>query len=147
MDVTRTTRRLTAAAAHKAVGAAVERAVALGVAVNASVVDQGGNQIAFLRGDGAFLPSGRIARDKAYTAAGFGAPTDALYEALAGEKAVLAGISAQPGVALFAGGLPIVAEGELIGGIGVSGASAAQDEICARAGLEAIGLSQDRKEK
>ena len=41
---------------------------------------------------------------------------------------------------MFGGGLPIVEEGTLIGGIGVSGGSAEQDEDCARAGLAAIGL-------
>ena len=143
MEASRPTRRITAKAAHVAVLAACDKARELGAAVNACVVDAGGHQIAFLRGDGAFLQSGRIARDKAATAAGFGAPTGALYEALAGEPAVLAGISAQPGVALFQGGLPIQAEGEVIGGIGVSGASAEQDEICARAGLAAAGLAQD----
>lgn len=143
MDATRPTKCLTAMAAHTAVLVAVQKAQDLGVAVAACVVDAGGNQIAFLRGDGAFLPSGAIARDKAFTAAGFGAPSGALYDALSGDAAVLAGISAQPGIALFAGGLPIRAGTELVGGIGVSGASADQDEICARAGLTAIGLAQD----
>lgn len=143
MDATRSSRVITAEAAHAAVAAAVAKARDLGVAINACVVDAGGHQIAFLRGDGAFLPSGKIARDKAYTAAGFGAPTGALYDALAREAPVLAGISAQPGVALFQGGLPIRANDELIGGIGVSGASAEQDEECAHAGLRAIGLEQD----
>ena len=75
MEATLPARKLTAAAAHLAVAAAVAKAAAMGRAVNACVVDAGGNQIAFLRGDGAFLQSGRIARDKASTAAGFGAPT------------------------------------------------------------------------
>ena len=140
MKATRPSCVITAEAAHAAVAAAVARARDLGVAVNACVVDAGGNQIAFLRGDGAFLPSGGIARDKAYTAAGFGAPTGALYEALAGDPAVLAGIAAQPGIAAFQGGLPIRADGEVIGGIGVSGASAEKDEQCARAGLAAMRL-------
>ena len=143
MKVLRSTQVLTASAAHAAVGAAVAKAEELGVAVNACVVDAGGNRVAFLRGDGAFLPSGEIARDKAYTAAGFGAPTGVLYQVLAAEADVLAGISAQPGVALFPGGLPISVDGAVIGGIGVSGASAEQDEICARAGLAAIGLAQE----
>ena len=116
------------------------RAGILGVRVNACVVDAGGHPIAFLRGDGAFLPSGAIARDKAATAAGFGAPTGALYDALSADPAVLKGIAGRPGVAAFGGGLPIQCENEVIGGIGVSGASAEQDEICARAGLAAIGL-------
>lgn len=137
------TYRLSSDAALAAVSAAVGRAEEIGVRVNACVVDAGGNQIAFLRGDGAFLPSGAIARDKARTAAGFRLPSGALYDALAGEPAVLAGILSQPGIAAFPGGLPIVAEGEVVGGIGVSGASAEQDAICARAGLQAIGLSPE----
>ena len=63
-----------------------------------------------------------------------------LFKALSEEPAVLAGLTAQPGLALFGGGLPIIAEGTVIGGIGVSGASADQDEDCAQAGLGAIGL-------
>ncbi|GKY90157.1 GlcG/HbpS family heme-binding protein [Sinisalibacter aestuarii] len=141
METSRPTRRITAEAAHAGVAAACEQARAFGAAVNACVVDAGGHQIAFLRGDGAFLQSGPIARDKAATAAGFGAPTGALYDALKGEAAVLSGIAAQPGIALFQGGLPIVVDGELIGGIGVSGASAEQDELCAMAGLKAMGLT------
>lgn len=142
MQATRPTHTLTAEAALAGVAAAVAKARELGVTVNACIVDAGGNQVAFLRGDGAFLPSGKIARDKAYTAAGFGAPTGALYDALSGDAAVLAGITAQPGVAVFQGGLPIALKREIIGGIGVSGASAEQDEICAVAGLEAMGLAQ-----
>lgn len=143
MSMTRPFQTLTAKAAHAAVAAAVDKGAEMGVAVNVSVVDAGGNQIAFLRGDGAFLPSGNIARDKAYTAAGFMRSTGAMYDALSGNPAALAGIGGQPGIALFQGGLPIVWEAEVIGGIGVSGATAEQDEICARAGLEAIGLTQD----
>lgn len=141
MQVLLPTTRLSALAAFKAVEAAQSRAAEMGVAVNVCVCDAGGHQIAFLRGDGAFLQSGKIAQDKAATAAGFGAPTGAFYDALKNDPAVLAGITGQPGVAAFAGGLPIRAEGQVIGGIGVSGASAEQDEICARAGLDAIGLA------
>ena len=140
MDATRPTKKLTAIAAHAAVRAAVSRAEELGVAVNVSVVDAGGREIAFLRGDGAFLPSGQIARDKAYTAVGFGMATGEFYAALSAEPDVLAGITGQPNVAAFPGGLPICSDGELVGGIGVSGASAKQDEICAKAGLQAMGL-------
>lgn len=141
MEATRPTRAITTEAALAAVTAAIAKARELGVRINVCVVDAGGHQIAFLRGDGAFLPSGKIAKNKAATAAGFGAPTGALYEALSGDPAVLAGIGGQPGIALFQGGIPIVVDGEVIGGIGVSGASAEEDEICATAGLEAMGLA------
>ncbi len=134
------TLRLSGDAALAAVEAAVRHGQGLGVAVNACVVDAGANPLAFWRADGAFLPSGRIALDKARTAAGFGLPSGRLYELLEGEPDVLAGITAQRGVAAFPGGLPIREDGQLVGGIGVSGASAAQDAACAAAGLAAIGL-------
>ncbi len=134
-------RRLTCGAAAEAVRAAVARGAELGVAVNAAVCDPEGNLIAFLRGDGAFLQSGQIAQDKARTSAGFKMASGALYDALAGEPAVLAGISGQPHVAMFPGGQPILEDGVIVGAIGVSGASAEQDDICARAGIEAIGLA------
>lgn len=137
------TYHLSSSAALTAVSAAVSHAIDLDVQVNACVVDAGGNQIAFLRGDGAFLPSGEIARDKAKTSAGFKLPSGTLYDVLQDEPQVLQGILAQPHVAAFPGGLPIIVDGEVIGGIGVSGASAEQDDACARAGLEAIGLSPE----
>ena len=61
---------------------------------------------------------------------------------LAEEPDILAGITAQKGVAAFPGGLPIRQDGHLVGGIGVSGASAAQDAACAAVGLAAIGLGE-----
>lgn len=143
METTRPTLALTAQAAMKAVAAAVAKGNSLGVAVNACIVDAGANQIAFLRDDGAFLPSGAIALDKARTAVGFGTSTAVLHEKLSAEPTVLAGIMARPGIVLFGGGLPVRKNGELIGGIGVSGASAEQDEICAMAGITALELTQD----
>ena len=140
MRVTIPSNSLSAEAAVAAVSAAVAKAAEIGVAVNAAVVDPGGNLLAFLRGDGAFLPSGKIAIDKAYTAVGFKVATGQLYDALKGDAAVLAGISAQPSVALFQGGLPILDGSEIVAGIGISGASAEQDELCAQAGINAIGL-------
>lgn len=133
--------RLTSQAAATAVEAAVAKAREIGVAINVAVVDEGGNLLAFRRDDGAFLPSGQIAQDKAWTAVGFKSSTGAFYDALVPEPAVLAGITGQRRVSAFPGGLPVVAEGQIIGGIGVSGASADEDEQCARAGVEAIGLT------
>jgi uncharacterized protein GlcG (DUF336 family) len=90
---------------------------------------------------GAFLHSIDIAIDKAYTAAGFGLPTSTWTEALATHsRAVREGIPLRPRMVCFGGGLPLRSEGQLIGGIGVSGGSEQEDETCARAGLHAIGL-------
>ena len=127
-------------ATHRAVRAAVERADELGIRINVAVTDAGGVLAAFLRMPGAFLHSVDIAIDKAYTAASFGWPTSQWERIFEGDAALARGMPHRPRIVVFGGGLPIRAGEALIGGIGVSGGSAEQDESCARAGLEAIGL-------
>lgn len=129
-------------AAHAAARAAVEKAESMGVRVNVAVVDRGGNLMAFLRMPGAFIHSIDLAIDKAYTAASFGFPTKAWMGAIGHDDGMKFGFSARPRLVVFGGGLPIRVNGELIGGIGVSGASEAQDEECARAALAAIGATE-----
>lgn len=133
-------RCITAEAAAAVVAAAVVHADTLGVRINAAVVDGAGTLMAFLRMPGAFLHSVDIAIDKAYTAASFGFPTRQWPEILAGDEALRLGMPHRPRLVVFGGGFPLREGGELIGGIGVSGASAEQDEACARAGLRAIAL-------
>ena len=133
-------------AALRAVGAAVAKAVELGVRVNVAVVDAAGVQAAFVRMTGAPLHSMDIATDKAYTAVSFGLPTGQWNEALAQHSpAVRQGLVLRPHFVGFGGGLPIVVEGARIGGIGVSGGSEQQDEIIAEAGLQALGLVEDQQ--
>jgi uncharacterized protein GlcG (DUF336 family) len=135
----RPTQSLTYAGAQAAVASAVSRAEAIGVAVNVAVTDGGGTLLAFARMDGAFAFSGAIAIDKARTVCGFGgAPSDALYDAIAGEPPVRDGIAGRAEVAAFAGGVPIRLGDDLVGAVGVSGASAEQDTECATAGAAAI---------
>ena len=134
-------RCITAAAAAAATQAAVAKAEALGIRINVAVTDASGTLMAFLRMPGAFLHSIDIAIDKAYTAASFGFPTSAWGAALANDELLRAGLNARPRLVLFGGGLPVVEGGERIGGIGVSGGSAEQDEVCAAAGLAALGLA------
>jgi len=128
-------------AALAAVSAAVRAGLEMGVAVNAAVVDAGGNLAGFLRAPGAFLHSIAIAQDKAYTAAGFGLATDALYRLIQDNPGLRDGLIRRDRLTAFAGGIPIVVDGRVVGGIGVSGASEEQDCACARAGLAALGLS------
>ncbi|MGV8898550.1 MAG: GlcG/HbpS family heme-binding protein [Burkholderiaceae bacterium] len=133
-------------AAAAATLAAVRHAEANGWRINVAVVDRGGNLMSFLRMLGAFIHSIDIAIDKAYTAASFGFPTRDWMAAIGHDDGMKLGFSAQPRLIVFGGGLPIRAGaaadgGEWCGGIGVSGASEAQDEECARAGLTAIGLA------
>lgn len=128
-------------AAHAAVAAAVAKGRELGCAMNAAVVDAGGNLVAFLRASGAFLPSITIAQDKAYTAAAFKMSTDTLCKGVSEPAVLRDGIASRPGVILFGGGFPIVVDGQVVGGIGCSGGSEEHDRACARAGLAAIGAA------
>lgn len=131
---------ISAEAASQAVRAAVAKAAELGIRVNVAVTDASGVLAAFLRMPGAFLHSVEIAIDKAYTAASFGFSTAQWEQVLADDAALGRGLPQRPRLVVFGGGLPIREGDALIGGIGVSGGSAEQDELCARAGLQAIGL-------
>lgn len=141
MDVVATSPGITWEAASTAAQAAVRHAQAQGWRINVGVVDRGGNLMAFLRMPGAYLHSIDIAIDKAYTAASFGFPTKQWMGAIGHDEGMKLGFSAQPRLIVFGGGLPIRVGEDWIGGIGVSGASEAEDEACARAGLAAIGLT------
>ena len=132
---------ISAEATHQALQAAVAHARELGIAINVAITDSGGVLAGFLRMPGAFLHSVEIAIDKAYTSASFGFPTAARKDILAGDETLRTGLAERPRLVIFGGGLPIVANGTRIGGIGVSGGSAEQDEECALAGLKAIGLA------
>ncbi|MGI9246564.1 MAG: GlcG/HbpS family heme-binding protein [Steroidobacteraceae bacterium] len=137
MQVTTATPGISAEAATAAVQAAVRHATERGWRINAAVVDRGGNLMAFLRMPGAFLHSIQLAIDKAYTAASFGFPTADFMSIAANDEGLRLGLSATPRLVVFGGGLPI-GSGDWLGGIGVSGASAVEDEECARAGLAAL---------
>ncbi len=132
---------ISAEAASLALQASVAHAKTLGIAINAAITDSAGVLAGFLRMPGAFLHSIDIAIDKAYTAASFGFATSQWMTVLANDEALRIGIVERPRLVVFGGGLPIVENGMRIGGIGVSGGSAEQDEECARAGLAAIGLA------
>ncbi|MFC2950764.1 heme-binding protein [Marinicaulis aureus] len=125
-------------AAHVGVEAAVVHGLKLSAPVAAAVVDRSGRLTAFLRSADAFLRSTDIAIDKASTAAGFRMESGALYAMVKDNDAVLEGLRSLSGVALFGGGVPIIFEDEIIGGIGVSGGSEEQDIDCAKAGIAAI---------
>ncbi|WP_433273437.1 heme-binding protein [Actinosynnema sp. CS-041913] len=124
--------------ARRLVDAALARAEQLGVQVGVVVVDQGGNVKALARMDGASFLQTPLATGKAVTAAGFGLPTDALGQFLSGNPVLLAGLSTQPGVAVIPGGVPIVVDGVVVGGVGVAGGQGGEDGPIADAGLAAL---------
>jgi glc operon protein GlcG len=109
--------------------------------MNIAVVNDGTNLVYFEHMDGAFLGSIYISQHKAMTSANFPFPTRALGEIAFGKDGkpgMVPGIADVPGIITFAGGLPIMTGGKVqIGGIGVSGGTADQDEECAKAGLDA----------
>ena len=142
MDGLVTIRTIGHSLAAQAVSAAVAKGEEAGCAVVAAVIGGGGELVALLRASGTPFPSARIAQDKAYTAASFRAPTPDVYQMVSGNPALCTGITAQPGIAMFGGGLPIVIDGEFVGAIGVSGGTEELDTACANAGLAAIGGSQ-----
>jgi uncharacterized protein GlcG (DUF336 family) len=113
---------------HEVVGAAAAESVALTVAV----VDGSGTLIAFERMDRAPRFSAQLAVAKARTAAAFGNPTSQL-EAAFHDRAVFANTFASQGAWYFGrGGFPVRVDGELVGGIGVSGETAEREEELAR---------------
>jgi uncharacterized protein GlcG (DUF336 family) len=129
-------RQITPETALRAAEGAILQAGSLGVRINVSVCDASGLPMAFLRMNGAPLHSITISEDKAYTAASFGLPTSKWSQALSGlSESVRLGLPLRSRFVQFGGGLPIFVDGVLIGGIGVSGGSEEQDEICARFGL------------
>jgi uncharacterized protein GlcG (DUF336 family) len=131
---------ISADAAFRVVYAAAARARELGVAVNIAVVDESGLLKAFQRMDGAAVPAIEIAQDKAYTAAGFGLPTDAWHGRLIAEPALAAGAPARiDRFIVFGGGFPLVVDGVVVGGVGVSGGATGDDMEVAKAGLAALG--------
>ncbi|MDB9761183.1 heme-binding protein [Alphaproteobacteria bacterium] len=110
--------------------------------LNIAIVDSGADLILFRRQDGAFLGSIDIAMNKAKSAIMIPYPTRAIGELAYGKDGKPAGL---PGIATvdflvpFPGGLPIRTQnGDLLGAIGVSGATGDQDEECAQAALDAI---------
>jgi len=111
--------------------------------INVVVVDDGGNVMVIKRQDGACKACGDIAQSKARTAALFNNTTRNFEKLSYGEKkdgsnADLPGIALVPGLIAFPGGVPITVDGVPIGGVGVSGASGDEDELCALAGIEAV---------
>ena len=110
--------------------------------LNIAIVDSGSNLVAFSRQDGAFLGSIDIAINKAKSSVLIPYPTRAIADISYGKDGNpgrVPGLSTVDFLVPFAGGLPIrTKNGDLIGAIGVSGATADQDEECAQASIDAV---------
>ena len=125
-------------AAKKVAAPALAEAVRNNWAMAVAVADTAGDLVYFEKMDATQLGSVTVAVDKARSAARFKRPTKAFQEMLAGggDGLRVYGIS---GAVPVEGGVPIVSDGKIVGAIGVSGGTSAQDGQCARAGAAAIG--------
>jgi len=123
-------------AARKAMAAAEAEAIKNDWGVAIAIVDSGGHLVMLHRLDNAQLSAVRIAEAKARTAVEFRRPTKTLEDALAGGGVGLRVLTF--GASLAEGGVPIIAGGRIIGGIGVSGVASHQDAQVAQAGANAV---------
>jgi glc operon protein GlcG len=134
-SVTRPT--LSGQASRLMIDAAVAEANAMSVPVTVVVVDESGVTKEMLRMDEAPLVSVQTAINKAYAAAAIGMPPDDFYAAIESDGAAVAEFGTRPGLALIAGGLPIVVDGRVAGAIGVAGAmTGAEDRHIAELAIE-----------
>ena len=131
-----TTQYLTLAGAQKVMAAAEAEAVKNNWNVAVAIVDAGTNLLAFQKMDGTQVGSIDIAIGKARTAAKFKRPTKVLEDMIAGGKQ---GFLAIDGIVPVQGGLTIESDGVILGAIGVSGLTSAQDEQVAAVAIGALG--------
>jgi uncharacterized protein GlcG (DUF336 family) len=125
--------------ARRIISAAEDKARTIESPSNIAVVDAGGNLVAHIRMDGAWIGSVDIAINKAFTSRAFDISTKELAD------------SAQPGdqfygiqesnhgrVVVFAGGIPLERDGLILGAVGVSGGDGDQDQAVAEAAVAAL---------
>ena len=135
--------KLELAEARHMVHAAIAKAHAIGVTESVCVVDAGGYPLVLERMDGARITGPQIAWNKAFTASGhkrsthlFNTPPNG--PGLPGNEAFGIQWSFEGRFAAFVGGYPVVVNGEVIGGVGLSGGNGEQDTACGVAALEAL---------
>jgi glc operon protein GlcG len=122
--------------AQAVIHAAVAEAKKRDWKMNVAVVDSGGNLVAFQRMDGAMLASIKIAEHKAQAAVTFRRPTKVFEDGI--QLMHLNYLLAFDGVIASRGGIPLIEQGVIIGGIGSSGGTDSQDEIVSKAGAAVI---------
>ena len=129
---------ITLTQAQALVDAAQQKAAEIDTLMNIAVVDAGGNLKAFARMDGAWLGSIDISIRKARTARYFDMNTGDI-GALSQPGGPLYNIEvSNTGLITFPGGIPLTLNGEVVGGIGVSGSSVENDHTVAEAGANAL---------
>ncbi len=127
------------ALARKVIDAAEQKAHKIKQPMNIAVVDEGGNLVAHVRMDGAWIGSIDISMNKAFTSRAFDIATKDLAEhSQSGGQFFGIHVSNRGRIMIFAGGIPLRQDGKVIGAIGVSGGSGEQDHSVAEAGAAAV---------
>jgi uncharacterized protein GlcG (DUF336 family) len=107
--------------------------------MNIAVADAGGNLVSHVRMDGAWLGSIDISINKAFTARAFDLPTAELAKnSQPGQQFFGIHASNHGRIMIFAGGVPLRRDGSVVGAVGVSGGSGAQDQAVAEAAAAAF---------
>lgn len=135
--------RLELAEAREMIRAAIGRAQQINVLESVCIVDEGGYPLALERMDGARITGPQIAWNKAFTAAGHKRSTHLFTQppngpALPGNEAFGIQWSFEGKFAAFVGGFPVVVDGQVVGGVGLSGGNGEQDTQCGLAALQAL---------
>ncbi len=125
--------------ARRIIAAAEKKAAEIGQPMNIAVADAGGNLLAHVRMDGAWLGSVDISIKKAFTSRAFDITTKDLgTHSQSGDQFFGIHVSNNGKIMIFAGGIPLKHDGKVIGAIGVSGGSGEQDHAVAEAGAAAL---------
>ena len=132
-----TVRRLSIDDARVLLEGAEEKSREIGVPMCSAVTDEAGNLIAFTRMDGAKISSISIAMDKAFTAAAAKKGTHEYNQlAVPGKPTFGIHVTNQGRFSIIGGGLPIIINDEVVGGIGISGGTAEEDQIVAQGAID-----------
>ena len=124
--------------ARKIIAASEKKAAEIGQPMNIAVADAGGNLVAHVRMDGAWIGSIDISIKKAFTSRAFDISTkDLATHSQSGGQFFGINTSNDGKVMIFAGGVPLKKDGKVVGAIGVSGGSGDQDHAVAEAGAAA----------
>ena len=125
--------------ARRVIEAAEKKAAEIGQPMNIAVADEGGNLVSHIRMDGAWLGSIDISVKKAYTSRAFDIATkDLATHSQSGGQFFGIHASNDGKIMIFAGGIPLKKDGNVVGAIGVSGGGGDQDHAVAEAGAAAF---------
>lgn len=126
--------------AQKLTDAAIAKAVEMGLGISVAVVDAAGHIKSLVRMDSAGWLSPDIAHAKAYATAGFRRDTELMLQRLKGKEVFATALTSMSGgkVLLGQGGCLVMDGDEIIGAVGISGATSEQDAECAQAAVDSL---------